>query len=321
MEPVWRDAFERTVAQLDRDQFDVVTIDVSDLLAVARLLYDGALVAERTASFGHLLDGLGDSADPTVARIVAGGHRREATALVHDQQAVASALARARSLWEGTDVLLVPTAPGHPTTAEVTDDPVGVNSWLGTYTNFVNLLDMAALAMPVDAAIGRPFGITLVGPAFSDRVLLDVAARMRPDLAPLSPWLPAHHKVAVFGAHRRGGALTHELTDLGARFLREDHTAPEYTLHRLTTEPPRPGLVRSPEGASIICEVWALPAAAVSRFLTGIDAPLALGTVRLHDGTDVTGFVCEPWGLENSVDITASGGWLEHLASIDGEHR
>jgi allophanate hydrolase len=314
MSPAWRAVFEAAVEELDPAAFEVVRLDVGELLAAAKLLYEGALLAERTASFGHLLDELGDEADPTVAAVVAGGHRFTAADLVRDQQLLRAAAARAAALWDGVDVLMTPTAPGHPAHEQVAGDPVGVNSWVGTYTNFVNLLDLSAVAMPLDTGPGAPVGVTVVGPAFGDRVLLDVAARLRPDLAPDRPWLPAHHEIVVAGAHRRGGKLEHELVALGARFLRAVRTAPEYGLYRLDLAPPRPGLVRRASGgAAIAAEVWALPVAAVSPFLAGIAAPLGLGTVRLADGSTATGFICEPWGVDGAEDITASGGWLEHL--------
>ncbi|GAA3640085.1 hypothetical protein GCM10022223_69110 [Kineosporia mesophila] len=246
--PAWRSAFEGAQRRVDQDWLTIVPVDISELVG-ARLPYD--------------------------------------VALLRDLQIQRTLAARVSALWDHIDVLITPTAPGHPTHQQAITDPAGVNSWLGTYTNFVNLLDLASIAMPMNTDVSEPVGVTLIGPAFSDRVLLDIAARVRPDLAPLQAWLPGHHEIAVVGDLARGGAAQDELPRHGARFVREVRTSPEYVVHRS-------GLVRRPGASSVTAEIWALPSAAVSPLLAGIPLPLSLGTIRLEDGSIVSGFVCEP---------------------------
>ena len=284
----------------------IVEIDITPLLEVARLLYGGALVSERTAAFGHLLEKGPDTVDPSVRTIVEGGTSTLATDLVRDQQTLRAEKARLSTLWEGVDALLLPTAPGHPSLAEVAADPLGVNAWVGTYTNFVNLLDLAAIAVPGEA----PVGVTLVGPAHSDRVLLDLAAAFVGEQP--GEWLPACMPVAVFGAHMAGEPLNPQLTTRGARLLGAVQTAPEYRFYALSTTPPKPGLVHVAPGTDAVSvrgELWALPAARLGEFLGDLVAPMTIGRVTLDDGSDVLGFLCEPSALDGAVDISHIGDW------------
>ncbi|PVE13676.1 hypothetical protein Y717_14690 [Streptomyces scopuliridis RB72] len=316
MSPQWHAAFDDAVTALDAETFTAQRVDIDGLLRIARLLYEGALVAERAHAFGPELARLGHTADPSIRRIV-GAADPSAVDLVRDQQTLRAGIAEARALWERVDALLLPTAPGHPTTEDVAADPIGVNSWLGTYTNFVNLLDMAAVAVPLRTGSRAPMGLTLVGRAFSDRLLLDLAERLRPDLrSTAATWIPAHHRVAVFGAHLTGEPLNHELTGLGARLLKPVRTTDHYRLFRLSTDPAKPGVVDSGEPTGhpgIEGELWALPPAAVSTFLEGIASPLALGRITLDSGESVTGFVCEPRAVVEARDVTSAGGWKRYL--------
>jgi allophanate hydrolase len=297
-------------------------VDVAPLLEAARLLYDGALVAERYAAVGEFLESGPESADPTVSGIIVPAGRIPAHELAADQHRLAEYRAKARSLLTGFDALLLPTTVGHPTLAEVAADPVGENSRLGTYTNFVNLLDMAAVAVPAGGADGHPFGVSLIGGAFEDQVLLDLAATLTGE----DPGEPVSEqgmdaeqgvRLAVFGAHLRGQPLNGQLTALGARFEEATTTTADYRMVALPTTPPKPGVLRVEQGGRALrCEVWAISRAELGTFLVHLPAPMALGSVTLADGRRVVGFGCDASAAEGAEDITGYGGWLAYLESL-----
>jgi allophanate hydrolase len=195
-----------------------------------------------------------------------------------------------------------------------------VNSRLGTYTNFVNLLDLAAIAVPAGSADGSPFGVSVITRAFDDQVAIDIAALLtgEHEVLAVPPYPPAHLDLAVFGAHLRGQPLNHQLTALGARYAGEIRTAPEYRMVALPTDPPKPGVVRSVDGAALAGERWRLSAAGAGTFLAALPAPLSLGPIRLDDGDQVVGFHCDPVAAAGGRDITGYGGWTAWLASGDG---
>ncbi|MQM27037.1 allophanate hydrolase [Glycomyces albidus] len=301
--PLWNDAIARFAAA----GVELVPVDVQPLLDAALLLYEGALVAERYAAFGAHIDAWPADADPTVAEIVRGAGKFSAADLVADQQRLREARLRADRLLHGFDALLLPTAPLHPRISEVQADPIGVNAAMGTFTNFVNLLDMAAVAVPAGAAGTKGFGVSVIVPAFRDQVAIDLAARAGGADAPL--FAPAAAELVVFGAHLTGMPLNHELTDLGARFAGEVATAPAYRMYELDTRPPKPLVVRADDGASLPGERWLLSPAALGAFLAALPAPMTLGKVELADGTWATGFVAS---APSGEDITHKGGWRAH---------
>lgn len=312
----YRDAFERTVASARAAGMQVAEVDVAVLLDAARLLYDGALVAERYAAVGPFLDAQPAGADPTVAAII--GAAREVTgyAFVDDLDALTRSRAAAAELLAGFDALLLPTTTEHPSIAAVVDDPVAINRRMGTFTNFCNLLDMAAVAVPGAAAAGdRPFGVMLVVPAFADQVAVDLASRLVGEQAPLL--VDRGIDLAVFGAHLRGQPLHGQLEDLGARFVGEIGTSDAYRLTALNTTPPKPGLVRTVPGAgrSIGGELYRVAEAGLGRFLAALPAPMALTSVELDDGRWVVGFTATHDATADSVDITGFGGWRAYLKS------
>jgi allophanate hydrolase len=178
---------------------------------------------------------------------------------------------------------------------------------MGTYTNFVNLLDMAAVAIPAGFAGTKGFGVSLITAAFRDQVAIDLAARLQGTAAP--QYAPAAAEVVVFGAHLTGFPLNHQLTELGARYAGEIRTAAAYRMYALDTTPPKPFVVRDADGASLPGERWLLSPAALGTFLTALPAPMSLGSVELDDGTWATGFVAS---APNGTDITAAGGWRAH---------
>jgi allophanate hydrolase len=219
-------------------------------------------------------------------------------------------------------MLMVPTAPRHPSFAEVESEPIAANARLGTYTNFVNLLGWCALALPATLTrAGLPFGITFIGRAGHDAALARLGLAWQATEADASlPWpqTAATLRLAVVGAHLSGLPLNGQLTERGARLLAATTTAPHYRLHALPgTVPPKPGLQRVAEGGTAIAvEVWALPMAQAGSFLSLVPAPLGLGTIELADGTPVHGFLCEAHALAGAPDVSSFGGWRAYLASL-----
>ena len=291
---------------------ELVELDLSAFLTTAQLLYAGPWVAERYAAVGAFLERGGDDIDPTVRRIVLGGAALSAADAFAGLYRLAALRREAEAAWRVVDALLIPTAPRHPTHAEVAADPAGVNAQLGVWTNFVNLLDLAAVALPADArSDGLPFGVTLVAPAWSDAALLRLAgAWERGEEAEVD--------VAVVGAHLSGMARNPELRDLGARLVQTTHTAPAYRLYDLGDGTGRPGMVRDVDaGTRIEVEVWRLGAAGFGRLVASVAAPLAIGSVQLADGASVKGFLCEGHAVAEAEEITRFGGWRSFLYAAE----
>ncbi|MEU6094682.1 allophanate hydrolase [Streptomyces sp. NPDC047079] len=303
----WGEAYQAAVRQLGASGAEVRTLDLTPFTEAAAMLYEGAFVAERYTAVGSFVDKLiaegGDGLDPTVARIITRARDIPAHRLFADQDRLAALRARALEELGDADALLLPTAPGHPTLTEVAADPLGANARLGRFTNSTNLFDLAAVAVPAGEVGGLPFGVMLIGPAFTDERLARIAGLLRPET-----------RLAVVGAHLSGQPLNPQLLALGARLDRTTTTAPVYRLHALSTTPPKPGLVRVGEnGAAIETEVWRLPAEGLGRLLAALPRPMALGGVELADGSSVPGFLCEPAALADAEDITAYGGWRAYL--------
>lgn len=311
LSPAARERFDRARALLEGSGAVTAPIDLAPFLAGARLLYEGALVAERYASFGRFLADHPEHADPSVATIARAAGAVSGPDVVRDQQRLRSLRAQALATLAGFDALLVPTAPEHPTIEQVAADPLGVNARLGTYTNFLNLFDMAAVAVPAGRADGGLFGVTVVTRAFEDQVGLDLAATLLGEPPATVPLPTGGVPLAVFGAHLRGEPRNAQLEQLGGRFVADVTTAPDYAMH-LAADGRRPVVVRTPEGAGTALpgEEWLLSPAALGTLLTTVDAPLALGKVRLADGRQVVGFTGALTGTE--PDITSPGGWRAH---------
>jgi allophanate hydrolase len=310
MAPGWREAFTAATASLRATGVEIVEVDIAPLLDAARMLYEGAFVAERYAAVGAHIeshrDRIGSDLDPTVAAIILAGAVPSAAQWASDTAALARLGAAGRALLAGCDALLTPTTTCHPTLDEVAADPIGVNSGLGRFTNFANLLDLASLAVPAGFVDGLPFGVMFTGPAFSDRALADLARRL------LAPPID----LFVAGAHLSGQPLNKELVQAGGTLVRQARTAAVYRLRALATTPPKPGLVRVREGgASIEGEIWRLPAAGFGTFVAAVPAPMVIGTVELPGGGTVPGFLAEPWALEGADDITSFRGWRGYLAA------
>ena len=302
-----RAGFDATVARAEALGGTLHRVDIAPFLDVARRLYDGAWVAERTAALRGRVTQRPETLHPVTRKILEGGLHRLAVDAFDDFHAAAEARLLARRLFAGADALLLPTCPGVPTLAAMLADPIGANSRLGRYTNFVNLCDLAALAVPVGA------GVTLVGPAFSEARLAGLGAALLGEALPEAPL--AADEIALFciGAHMSGLPLNHQVLGHGGRFLRAASTAPEYRLFDLGT---RPGLLHAAQGGGAIAgEVWSLPAASIGPFLASIPPPLGFGRIALDDGESVLGFLAEAEGVAQAPEITASGGWRAHLAA------
>ena len=310
-----RVAFAKAVADLAAAGAVVEPIDVSPFLEAAKLLYDGALVAERYAAVGEFLETATDGVDPTVAKIILAARDVPGHSLATDQARLGEWRVRASAALAGFDALLLPTAPEHPALAAVEADPVGVNKRLGTYTNFVNLLDMAAAAVPAGRADGGHFGVTVITRAFEDQIALDLAAFLHGEQLK-NPYPATGIDLVVFGAHLRGQSLNHQLTDLGARFRGDVLTAEEYRMVALPTTPPKPGILRAAEGAPLIGERWTLSPGALGRFLAGLPAPMTLGEIELDDGATAIGFHCDSPAAAAAKDITEFGGWRAYLRHL-----
>ena len=286
----------------------IVPVDFAPFAEAARLLYEGPWVAERYAAVGAFIDEHPEAVHPVTRRIIAPAKEASAADAFRAMYRLEALRRRAARVWERIDALMVPTAPTIPTLADLEADPIGPNTRLGTYTNFVNLLDLAALALPAGRrADGLPFGVTLLAPAMTDDALLDLGTEWEGLV-----------ELAVVGAHLEGQPLHHELG--GAPLLRRTKTAPAYRLYALGgTVPPKPGLVRVAEGGGEVeVEVYALDAARFGRFVAKVPPPLAIGTLELADGSRIKGFVCEPAALADAEDITRFGGWRAYREQLAG---
>jgi allophanate hydrolase len=310
---------------------DLVEFNLEPFYDTARLLYEGPWVAERYLVIRNLLASAPDSIHPVTREITAAGARLTAAETFSALYRLQGLRKIAERTFANLDALVLPTAPTVYSTAQVLANPIELNSRLGTYTNFVNLLDLCGLALPAAMrADGIPFGITLLAPAGYDALLagigrvfhadtkLSVGAKgvAQPPLAPLPPNSGDEIAVAVVGAHLSGMALNGELKALNGRLIEATTTAADYKLYALKTTPPKPGMLRveAGKGAAIELEIWSLSAAAFGKFVNAIPSPMTIGTVRLANGRSVKGFLVEPEVLGEARDITAYGGWRKYLA-------
>ncbi len=305
-----------------------VEIDFAPFLDAARLLYGGPWVAERYLAIHDFFDAQADRVFPPVREIIGGGRDYSAADTFAHLYRLRAMKRVCDAVWNDIDVMVTPTAGTIYRIAEMEADPIRLNSNLGYYTNFMNLLDLAATAVPAGfQADGLPFGVTLIAPPHQDGPLLHLASGMQQTLGgtlgATGQALPAAEslevlpsgqvRVAVVGAHLLGLPLNYQLRERGARCVAATQTAPNYRFHALP-DGKRPALVRvEAEGAAIACEVWEMPVANFGSFVAGIPAPLGIGKVELADGTVVNGFICEPIGVQGAQDITAYGDWRAWL--------
>jgi allophanate hydrolase len=327
-------AYEAAIARFAGLGATMVEIDMEPFYETARLLYEGPWVAERYIVARALIAAAPQSLHPVTREIVLAGARPSAVDAFEAFYRLEGLRRRRDHVFAAIDALLLPTVPTVYTIDEVLADPIRLNSRLGTYTNFVNLLDLCGLALPAALhANGTPFGITLLAPGGHDAMLASIGrvfhadtglalgafSRPQPPLSALSA-LPAAGEIAiaVVGAHLGGMPLNGELKSLGARLLEATLTAADYRLYALAqTEPAKPGLLRVPKGAgaAIEIEIWALPAEHYGRFVAAVPAPLSIGTIGLADGRSVQGFLVEAEALAGARDISSFGGWRAFLAA------
>jgi len=327
-EAAYRDALER-LASLGAA---LVEFDIEPFYETARLLYEGPWVAERYLVIRNLLASSPDAIHPVTREIIAPGARLSAAETFSALYRLQGMRRIAERILANFDAMVLPTAPTLYTTAQVLADPLLLNSRLGTYTNFVNLLDLCGLALPASfRPDGLPFGITLLAPAGRDALLASIgrvfhadtglamgaSGRAQPPLAGLPASVGRDDiPIAVVGAHLSGMALNGELKALAGRLVETTMTAPDYKLYALDTTPPKPGMLRVEPGAgtAIQLEIWALSASAFGKFVAAIPPPLSIGTIRLADGRNVKGFIVEPAALDGARDISAFGGWRAYMA-------
>lgn len=299
-----------------------VEIDFSPFLNAARLLYEGPWVAERYAAIREFFDARSEVIHPVVREIIAGAKRFSAADAFNGMYQLEALRKEAELVWNKIDCLVTPTAGTIYRIEEMLADPIYLNANLGYYTNFMNLLDCAAIAVPAGFQDnGLPFGITLVAPAHQDAPLLHLAERLLKDATNSSAQieeLPSGRvRVAVCGAHLEGLPLNHQLTSRGAHLVACTKSSADYRLYALPGGPPfRPGMVRVAKGevgSAIEVEVWEMATHEFGSFVAGIPAPLGIGTITLANGEQVQGFMCEQYAVKEAEDITRCGGWRAYL--------
>ncbi len=304
-----------------------VSIDYVPFSEAAAMLYGGPWVAERWAALGEFVTAHPEALHPVTRRILEGSKEYTAADVFQSAYELASLRRQAEAVWKEIDVLLLPTAGTTYTVAEIEADPIALNTQLGYYTNFVNLLDYCGVAVPhAFTQGGLPFGVSLIAPAWRDGLALGVAERLHRAAGvrlgatnahvPVKGLDPNFVPLAVVGTHLRGQPLNHELQSIGGRFARACRTSNQYRLYALEgTTPRKPGLARVPSGGSPIeVEVWEVPIENFGRFTQSVPPPLAIGNVTLENGESVKGFVCEPVAVMGARDITQFGGWRAFLA-------
>ena len=336
IEQGYRTLFMEAEQRLSSLGHTLIEVDVTPLLKTAQLLYGGPWVAERLAAVGQFVKEHREQVHPVVRDIILGGEKYSAVDAFNGLYALEGFRQQASIIWNAVDILLLPTAPDIYRIKELENDPVALNSRLGTFTNFVNLLDLAAIAVPAGfRADGLPFGVTFIGQTFSDRLLIALSksylGSLRPSLGGTGLPYPQvsgadrpadsdRMMIAVVGAHLSGEPLNYQLTDRDARFIRRAKTAPSYQLFALPgTSPAKPGLVRvgAETGRSIDLELWELPVAQFGNLLKEVPSPLTIGMLHLSDGRVVKGFLCEEVAVQDALNISEFGGWKAYLKSLN----
>lgn len=327
-------AFSASLNSLSKDtRVTIKRFPLKPFQEIALLLYDGPWLSERRATLGDFFEQHGEAMDPVVRGVIARAAGQSATDAFLAFYKLEEFKHAATVIFADIDMMLVPTVPTHYTIQEIAAEPFESNSRLGTYTNFVNLLGMCAVALPGGfRADGLPAGVTLIGPAGADYRLAEFARSLEPvlhhrlgcsasepprcdQLFPL-PKLEPTTTLVVVGAHLSGQALNWQLLELGARLLRTARTAPLYRMYVLAnTTPTKPGLLRVPkDGVSIEVELWEMPTRLYGTFVANIPAPLGMGMLELDDGSQIQGFLCEAWAVASAQDISKFGGWRSYRA-------
>ncbi|ENU26451.1 allophanate hydrolase [Acinetobacter modestus] len=320
--------FQQNVQLLESLNAEITKIDFADFEQLAAQLYQGSWVAERTAAIEDLLKSNTEDFDPTVFEIIKNGEKYLAVDAYNAEYLKQDLARKIQQRLADFDALIVPTAPTIYTIEQLEQNPIEYNARLGTYTNFTNLADLSALALPAGfRADHLPFGITLIAPAWHDAALVHFGKAWQNYLAlklgaldkklPLSSAVPIsqHHiRVAVVGAHLTGMPLNFQLTTRDAVHIETTKTSKNYALYALNgTVPPKPGLARQQDGQCIIVELWDVPTARFGEFVAEIPTPLGMGNVELEDGRWVKGFICEPYGIDDAENISHFSGWRAYI--------
>ncbi|ODB87153.1 allophanate hydrolase [Candidatus Thiodiazotropha endoloripes] len=326
----YQQAYRDTLKQLETDGIEFIEIDYQPFAEAARLLYEGPWVAERYLATQPLIDDNPQALFPVVREIIEPGKALQAGSLFEAQYRLSGLKAICNRQLAAVDCLLTPTAGTCFTIEQMLEEPILRNSQLGYYTNFMNLLDLASVAVPTQmTASGLPFGITLVGDAFTDRALLSIAKRIHRQFelkigasqyelqSTAQPSVGDYNKidVVVCGAHLQGLPLNWQLTERGATLKAKTKTAPIYRMYALPGGPPaRPGLILDEAaGGAIEVEVWSMPQSQFGGFVAAIPSPLGIGKLKLADGTQASGFICESYAITGAEEITGYGGWKAYL--------
>lgn len=322
--------FSSAIETLKNCNAKIVEIDLDPFIGAAKLLYEGPWVAERYLATKELFETNPSAMLPVIQTIIGGGKNGSAADAFASQYQLNTFKQKALQQLESVDAIVTPTNGTYYTINEVLNDPIQLNSNLGYYTNFMNLLDCSAVAVPTGKyENGVGFGVTLFHSAFKDKELLALARRIEGKLAiapgkslyayqaaeveKLSP--SSTIDVLVCGAHLEGLPLNWQLVERGASKIWEGVTSSTYRLYALKGGPiKRPAMVREEEGgAAIAVEVWRMPQENFGSFVAEIPSPLGIGKVEIEDGSWVTGFICDAWGLEGATDITEFGSWRKYL--------
>ena len=332
----YEQAFTQFSSQLQEQTAQLGEVSFDSLFEVAGLLYYGPWVAERVVGARSIYDTQPQSLLPVIRQVLDVAQQFSAADTFAAQYRLEALKREAEKIWQQWDVLCVPTAPRHPRIDEVMQDPIAVNSEMGIYTNFVNLLGWSAIAVPAaKLPDGLPFGITLIAPGWREPELVRWALhieqqaglpagvtplRAQAEATPAQRWVVptqgATLQLAVVGAHLRGMPLNHELLNCGARFVKETRTAQNYRLYALPgTTPPKPGLASADDGAPVVVEVWEMPVGNLGNFVAGVPSPLGIGSVTLENGDVVKGFICEGQAIAQATDITHFGGWRAYRSA------
>ncbi|WP_028580971.1 allophanate hydrolase [Desulfogranum japonicum] len=328
----YEQSFYASLELLDKLGGKRVEIDFSSFLDAAKLLYEGPWVEERTVAVGDFIKNHLDESDPVVAEIVAKAKSSSGAELFQAIYTLQAYKSKSDTVFESVDLIVTPTAGTCYTIEEVQADPIRLNSNLGYYTNYMNLLDYCSLAVPTAITSTVPFGITLVGRAFTDEMLLELGEKIHQLTGlPLGAGTeqPVFHQdkqkqtesdvvlVAVCGAHLQGLPLHHQLQALDATFIEKTTTSKSYMMFALETKPPKPGLIRNEsKGRKQVVEVYSLSKENFGSFVSFIPHPLGIGKLELADGSWVSGFIAEPVVVEQGGDITSFGGWRNYLSSL-----
>ncbi len=329
--------FKKAIAQIEAMGGQIVEIDYAPLLSAATLLYESALISERLEALAEFFRDHPDAVIDPVYRLLSPGAKHTAVDVFRAMTALKTIGQQTDQMWADIDVLMVPTVPTHYRIDDMLADPIELNRRLGHYTNFVNLLDYAAIAVPSSIrSDGLPFGVTFIAPAGSDWQLAELGLRYHQKTGlclgnsntpvdttaqlPLPRDGRSFVRVAVVGAHLSGMPLNSQLQERGAELVQTTTTSDAYRFYALAnTTPPKPGLVRvkKGEGAAIAIEIWRMPEESYGSFVALIPSPLGIGQIETADGTMVQGFLCEHEGLHGATDITHFKGWRSYLASLN----